>query len=437
MTAQRTSFKNAYETTLTAECGPNDLTYFVAATGGLTSPCYIVFEMDSATQREYVEVDGTIDGTSFTSSGIGKRYLDGSAAGSNLTHPVGTKVYFAPSKQHFDDIHDRIDGLDHGSSLAGLGDDDHPQYSLADGSRAFTGVVAGVTPTAPAELATKGYVDGISSSIPPGAIAMYGAAAAPSGYLLCDGDEISRASYAGLFAVIGTNYGIGDGSTTFDLPDLRQRFPLGLAASGTGSTLGDTGGSIDPTIDLSHAHTVDAHDHDIAHSHAIGSLATSSAGSHTHTMPSHDHTINHNHASFTSGGGTSHTHAGGSHNHFVSDTSSGPSSLVVTDNGTPLQAASGSHTHTISDTSSSNSGTTGTESTHTHAVDVPNFNGTSGSKDPGDTNSDGAHTHPITGTVADAAGTTGNASPGTDTVGSATAAVPNAPFLSVQYIIKT
>lgn len=49
--------------------------------------------------------------------------------------------------------------LDHGTALSGLGDDDHTQYSKADGSRAFTGEVAGVTPTVDASLATKGYVD--------------------------------------------------------------------------------------------------------------------------------------------------------------------------------------------------------------------------------------------------------------------------------------
>lgn len=73
----------------------------------------------------------------------------------------------------------------------------------------------------------------------------------PSTYLICDGSEINRSSYSRLFNVIGTTYGPGDGSTTFNLPDMRQRFPLGKAASGTGDTLGSTGGSID------HTHTVD------------------------------------------------------------------------------------------------------------------------------------------------------------------------------------
>src|SRR5512138_1436909 len=77
--------------------------------------------------------------------------------------------------------------------------------------------------------------------IPAGAIFMWGGAVAAPGFLLCDGTAISRAAYADLFAAIGTTYGVGDGFSTFNLPDLRQRFPLGLAASGTGATLGGTG----------------------------------------------------------------------------------------------------------------------------------------------------------------------------------------------------
>jgi len=82
--------------------------------------------------------------------------------------------------------------------------------------------------------------------VPPGVIMAYGAAAAPTDWLLCDGTAVSRTgANAALFAIVGTTFGVGDGSTTFNLPDLRQRFPLGKAAAGTGSTLGGTGGTID------------------------------------------------------------------------------------------------------------------------------------------------------------------------------------------------
>src|SRR5690606_26311907 len=80
---------------------------------------------------------------------------------------------------------------------------------------------------------------------PTGAVIPFAGSSAPAGWLLCDGSAVLRSEYPDLFAVVGTTYGAGDGSTTFNLPDLRQRFPLGKANTGTGSQLGETGGSID------------------------------------------------------------------------------------------------------------------------------------------------------------------------------------------------
>ena len=89
------------------------------------------------------------------------------------------------------------------------------------------------------------------AGFPTGGIVMWGTATAPTGYLLCDGAAVSRTTYAALFAVIVVTFGAGDTTTTFNVPDLRQRFPLGVAAAGTGSTLAGTGGAID------HTHTAD------------------------------------------------------------------------------------------------------------------------------------------------------------------------------------
>lgn len=65
------------------------------------------------------------------------------------------------------------------------------------------------------------------SAIPTGSVLDYAGGSAPTGYLMCDGSAVSRASYASLFATVGTSYGSGDGSTTFNIPDLRGRIAVG------------------------------------------------------------------------------------------------------------------------------------------------------------------------------------------------------------------
>ena len=76
--------------------------------------------------------------------------------------------------------------------------------------------------------------------IPVGTVVAYAGTTGsiPSGWALADGAALSRTTYSDLFTAMGTAYGAGDGSTTFNLPDLRGRLPLGKASSGTGSTLG-------------------------------------------------------------------------------------------------------------------------------------------------------------------------------------------------------
>lgn len=71
---------------------------------------------------------------------------------------------------------------------------------------------------------------------PIGTILPYGGASAPSGWFLCQGQAVSRTTYSELFTVIGTNFGVGDGSTTFNLPDMRESVPKGAGL--TGHTVG-------------------------------------------------------------------------------------------------------------------------------------------------------------------------------------------------------
>ena len=114
--------------------------------------------------------------------------------------------------------------------------------------------------------------------VPTGSVLEFAGSAAPTGFLLCDGTLRNRTTYAALFAVIGTTYGIGDGSTTFGVPDKRGRVAIG-AGTGTGltlRTLGVTGG------EETHALTVAEL---AAHNHT----ATQVAHNHTATDSGHNH----------------------------------------------------------------------------------------------------------------------------------------------------
>jgi len=76
--------------------------------------------------------------------------------------------------------------------------------------------------------------------MPSGIVAPYAGASAPSGWLLCDGAAVSRTTYAALFAVLSTTFGVGDGSTTFNVPDMRETAPVGVGTRGAGVTAHDT-----------------------------------------------------------------------------------------------------------------------------------------------------------------------------------------------------
>lgn len=83
-----------------------------------------------------------------------------------------------------------------------------------------------------------------ASSLPSGAIIDFGGSLQP-GFLLCDGSAVSRVTYAALFAAISTTWGVGDGSTTFNVPDLRRSVTMGSGGSGTaiiGNAVGNKGG---------------------------------------------------------------------------------------------------------------------------------------------------------------------------------------------------
>lgn len=97
---------------------------------------------------------------------------------------------------------------------------------------------------------------GSIQGVPTGALFQWPATSAPSGYLLCDGTAVSRATYDDLYALIADTYGVGDGSTTFNLPDMRGRVPVGKGTHADVDALGENDGSAVADRRPKHKHTV-------------------------------------------------------------------------------------------------------------------------------------------------------------------------------------
>jgi microcystin-dependent protein len=162
--------------------------------------------------------------------------------------------------------------IDAGSALPALPiSDDTTQgiVELATNAETITGTDASRAVT-PASLASTRSLSLIGI---PGEIRIWSGSSnsgsLPEGWLICNGDAISRTTYSTLYSVIGTTYGSGDGSTTFNIPNLKGRVPVGYDSSQSEfDSRGDVGGEKTHTLSSdempSHTHVQDAHSHNFS-----------------------------------------------------------------------------------------------------------------------------------------------------------------------------
>lgn len=134
--------------------------------------------------------------------------------------------------------------------------------------------------------------DGVSLlSVPVATIITYSGGSAPSGYLLCNGAAVSRSTYSNLWNTLGTWYGAGNGSTTFNIPNLLDRFPVG---AGNLYALNAKAGSADAVV-VSHRHNSGDPDRNFATTQSPGTASV------TNFLVGE---------SFTGGSGSARTHTG-------------------------------------------------------------------------------------------------------------------------------
>ena len=328
-----------------------------------------------------------------------------------------------------------------------------------DASIAFTAIpsLPAVDPTTDNQVVRKAYVD---NHTPAGVITQYGGTTAPTGWLLCQGQAISRvnALYTRLFTAIGTNYGIGDGSTTFNVPNLQGRIPVGKDATQSEfDALAETGGSKTSTLSTanlpSHQHgvgtivpnTIADHQHGVGtivpntiagHLHGIGTIAAANTnlGSHTHAENGHIHNFS---ASIGSSGPHDHAFAvlPNALGYILHTSSYGTYSIPQHANAgaSPLGIAyatvaaidDGNHSHSVSGSTDFSYPTNQSTSlgSHLHAMS-------------GSTASNGGHTHTMSGSTANGGGHTHTMSGSTALEGSGTSFNNLAPYIVVNYIIK-
>ena len=271
----------------------------------------------------------------YNNSVIDAYFYMGGAAGNTGIVTIGTSASGAASERV------RIDA----SGNVGIGTTSPTNRLTVSGNANVTGTLGvGSGANVTGNLDVTGTISsGGSLVMPTGAILEYGGLSAPTGWLLCNGDAVSRTTFAALFAVIGTTYGVGNGSSTFNVPNRINRF--GVGAGGLYAR-GSTGGAATETTSTAGAHShggataghtlteaqMPSHSHgviDPGHTHAIAGDRSSATGSGDITSPlapvynnTSQSTSSTTGISISStGGNQAHSHtinSDGNHNHTVS-----------------------------------------------------------------------------------------------------------------------
>lgn len=202
---------------------------------------------------------------------------------SDVTHPTNSLIIARVQDSQYSGVTDAW-SLQCITGTPGGGDPALPANSL---TLARVIVPAGATSVLTAniqDLRQSATLSGANT----GDIKMTGATAVPGGWLLCDGSAVNRVTYASLFGAIGIAYGAGDGSTTFNVPDLRGRTPIGTG-TGTGLTaraIGAIGGEENHTLSTgempAHSHSASVSDAGSGTPHGWGAFEPNSLGPGAH-----------------------------------------------------------------------------------------------------------------------------------------------------------
>lgn len=173
-------------------------------------------------------------------------------------------------------------------------------------------------------MGTGAGTSGWGQAEPTGVVKQWLVGTIPTGYLELNGQLVSRSTYAALYALWGTTFGAGDGSTTFTLPDLRGRTLFGQDTGNTKfDVIGETGGVEAVTLSAAQSGSP-------AHNHSSGTLSTDTTGAHTHTVDVT--TVNAqsgvNIPSYRNGG-TINTGSAGNHSHVISGSVANSSAVAA------------------------------------------------------------------------------------------------------------